>query len=289
MFGYVLVNKPELKIKDFEKYRSYYCGLCHALKDTAGLRGRLTLNYDMTFLIMILSDLYDEEESVEECRCIVHPFHKHCSRRSSVSEYCADMCVLLSYYKCLDDWNDEHKLKAKGFMTALKKKADKVSAKYPEKANVIAKKMNMLTIVESAENLPIDKVAKVFGEIMAEVFVYKDDMWKDDLYKVGFYLGKYIYLLDAYEDIEQDVKTGDYNPFKDYYKGEQFDEQVLHLLLMMIGECTDAFERLPLVENAEILRNILYSGVWVRYGKAKSSRLGKKDGKEEEKQTDGSL
>lgn len=124
---------------------------------------------------------------------------------------------------------------------------------------------------------------------MAEVFVYKDDMWKDDLYKVGFYLGKYIYLLDAYEDIEQDVKTGDYNPFKEYHKGEQFDEQVLHLLLMMIGECTDAFERLPLVENAEILRNILYSGVWVRYGKAKSSRIDKKDGKEEEKQTYGSI
>ena len=137
----------------------------------------------------------------------------------------------------------------------------------------------MLSIVESAENLPIDKVAKVFGEIMAEVFCYRDDMWKEDLYRVGFYLGKFIYLLDAYEDIELDIKTGDYNPFKELYRTsspEEFNDRVLNLLLLMIGECTDAFERLPLVENVEILRNILYSGVWVRYGKAKSERLGGK-------------
>ena len=127
------------------------------------------------------------------------------------------------------------------------------------------------------ENIPIDKVAKVFGEIMAEVFCYRDDMRKEDLYRVGFYLGKFIYLLDAYEDIELDIKTGDYNPFKELYRAsspEEFNDRVLNLLLLMIGECTDAFERLPLVENVEILRNILYSGVWVRYGKAKSARIG---------------
>ncbi len=278
MFGYVLVNKPELKIKDFEKYRSYYCGLCHALDDGHGLRGRLTLNYDMTFLIMILSDLYEEEETVEFSRCIVHPMSKHCSRRTAVTDYCADMCVLLAYYKCLDDWNDEKTPKARISKNILKGKAQKVAKKYPQKADSIAKKMNMLTIVESAKNLPMDKVAKVFGEIMAEVFIYKDDMWKDDLYKVGFYLGKYIYLLDAYEDIEKDIKTGDYNPFKEIYGNEGFDEQVLNLLLLMIGECTDAFERLPLVENIEILRNILYSGIWMRYGKTKSSRMDNKKG-----------
>lgn len=278
MFGYVLVNKPELKIKDYELYRSYYCGLCHALNDRHGLTGRLTLNYDMTFLVMILSDLYDVKEDVSTARCIVHPAQKHQLRLSEVTDYCADMCVLLAYYKCLDDWNDEHALKAKATMSALKTKAKKVAERYPEKADFIRKKMNMLSIVESAKDIPIDKVAKVFGEILGEVFVYKDDFWKDDLYKVGFYLGKYIYLLDAYEDIEKDLATGDYNPFAGIYGKEGFDDQVLNLLLLMIGECTDAFERLPLVENVEILRNILYSGVWVRFGKTKSKRI-EKEGK----------
>lgn len=277
MFGYVLVNKPELKIKEFDTYRSYYCGLCHALKDRHGLIGRMTLNYDMTFLVMILSDLYDLPEESTCSRCIVHPASKHYNRRSEVSDYCADMCVLLSYYKCLDDWNDEHKISAWFTKNLLKPKAKKVAARYPDKAAFIKKKMNMLTIVESAKNLPLDKVAKVFGEILAEVFVYQDDYWKEDLYKIGFFLGKYIYLLDAYEDVEKDIKSGDYNPFKEISNGENFDEQVLNLLMLMIGECTDAFERLPLVENVEILRNILYSGVWVRYGKTKTTRMEKKN------------
>ena len=352
MFGYVLVNKPELKIKEFEAYRSWYCGLCRTLNKRHGLAGRLTLNYDMTFLIMILADLYDEKHECACARCIVHPLDKHCSARTEATDYCADMCVLLAYYKCRDDWKDEHKLKAcfamtvlsrkakrvaerypekaafiekkmnmldivenaknlpidkvaKVFgeimaevfvyrddfwkeehklkacfaMTVLSRKAKRVAERYPEKAAFIEKKMNMLDIVENAKNLPIDKVAKVFGEIMAEVFVYRDDFWKEDLYKLGFYLGKFIYLLDAYEDVEKDMKTGDYNPFKEFYAKPGFDDQVLNLLLLMIGEATDAFERLPLVENTEILRNILYSGVWVRYGKTKADKIKKESEK----------
>ena len=279
MFGYVLVNKPELKIKEFEAYRSWYCGLCRTLNKRHGLAGRLTLNYDMTFLIMILADLYDEKHECACARCIVHPLDKHCSARTEATDYCADMCVLLAYYKCRDDWKDEHKLKACFAMTVLSRKAKRVAGRYPEKAAFIEKKMNMLDIVENAKNLPIDKVAKVFGEIMAEVFVYRDDFWKEDLYKLGFYLGKFIYLLDAYEDVEKDMKTGDYNPFKEFYAKPGFDDQVLNLLLLMIGEATDAFERLPLVENTEILRNILYSGVWVRYGKTKADKIKKESEK----------
>ena len=273
MFGYVLVNKPELKIKEFDAYRSWYCGLCRTLNKRHGLVGRLTLNYDMTFLIMILADLYDENHNCDCKRCLMHPGEKHCSVRTEATDYCADMCVLLSYYKCKDDWKDEHKLKSRIAMALLSRKAKRVAAQYPEKASFVEKKMNMLDIVENAKNLPIDKVAKVFGEIMAEIFVYREDFWKDDLYKLGFYLGKFIYMLDAYEDVEKDIKTGDYNPFKELYGKPGFDDQVLNLLLLMIGEATDAFERLPLVENTEILRNILYSGVWVRYGKTKAGKI----------------
>ena len=193
------------------------------------------------------------------------------------------MCVLLSYHKCADDWNDEKKLNRWILGRLLRRKARKVEKLYPDKAAFIEKKLNMLSIVEHAKNTPIDKVAKVFGEIMAEVFAYRDDFWKEDLYRIGFYLGKYIYLLDAYEDIELDIKSGDYNPFKELWRNENFEEQVLQLMMLMMGECTDAFERLPLVENVEILRNILYSGVWVRYGHVKSKRLDEGRKKEEEK------
>jgi len=225
MFGYVLVNKPELKIREFENYRSYYCGLCHQLKEEYGTFGRMMLNYDMTFLIMLLSDLYDAEDEVKCSRCVVHPSKKHCHRQNHVTEYCSDMCILLSYYKCADDWNDERKLSRWALSKILKRKCAKVKKKYPEKAEFIESRLNMLSIVESSKVTHIDRAARVFGEIMAEVFVYKDDMWKEDLYKIGFYLGKYIYLLDAYEDIEKDIKSGAYNPFKEIYHNDDFEKQ----------------------------------------------------------------
>jgi hypothetical protein len=206
------------------------------------------------------------------CRCVMHPVHKHCQKVNSAGDYCADMTVLLGYYKCMDDWNDERRVSRLLLAKLLKPKVKRVTAKYPETASLIEKKLNQLTIAESAKNTPIDRVAKIFGEIMGEIFAYQDDFWKDDLYKVGFYLGKFIYLLDAYEDIEKDLKSGDYNPYLEMYENDQFEEQALQLMLLMMGECTDAFERLPLVENAEIMRNILYSGVWVRYEKVREKR-----------------
>ena len=285
MFGYVLINKPELKIREFEKYRSYYCGLCHALNDEYGPLGRLTLNYDMTFLVMLLSDLYDEEDKTEYARCMLHPAHKHCSRRNEITDYCADMCILLTYYKCADDWNDEKKLSKKIWAQNLRRKCRRIAEKYPEKAELVKNKLLLLAETEKEEATHIDKTARIFGELMAEIFAYRDDEWKNDLYKVGFYLGKYVYLLDAYEDIEEDIKSGSYNPFKGIYANEDFEQQVLNLLLMMIGECTDDFERLPLVENVEILRNILYSGVWVRFGKTKAKNQ-KKNRKGKENQNE---
>ena len=291
MFGYVLVNKPELKIKEFDLYRSYYCGICHSLKKGYGFTGRMTLNYDMTFLAMLLSDLYDKEDCDFEARCIAHPAQKHKEKRNEFSDYCADMCIFLSYYKGEDDWKDEHTFRGWFLRTALRRKAMKVKAAYPEKTSKIEKQLDMLSILENTENTPIDKVARTFGDIMGEIFMYADDIWKDDMYKVGFYLGKFIYLLDAYEDVEKDIAKGSFNPFKEMYENaaaknapEEFDEQVLNLLMLMIGENTDAFERLPLIENAEIMRNILYSGVWVRYTNCREARL-----KERNKQDNGSL
>ena len=291
MFGYVLVNKPELKIKEFDLYRSYYCGICHALKESYGFTGRMTLNYDMTFLALLLSDLYDKEDCDYEARCLAHPYQKHPEKRNEFSSYCADMCIFLSYFKGLDDWKDEHTFRGWLLKTSLKRKAAKVRTRYPEKTAQIEKQLDMLSIIEASGNAPVESAAKAFGDIMGTIFVYEDDIWKDDMYRVGFYLGKYIYLLDAYEDVEKDIAKGSYNPLREMYETqkaegnmEAFDDQVLELLMLMIGECTDAFERLPLIENAEIMRNILYSGVWVRYSTTKEARH-----KERNKTENGSL
>ena len=110
MYGYVVVNKPELKIKEYDVYRSYYCGLCDELKERYGVNGQLCISYDMTFLLLLLTGLYEPETRKYETRCIAHPLHRHPVSRNDISGYVADMNVLMTYYKCIDDWNDEKKV-----------------------------------------------------------------------------------------------------------------------------------------------------------------------------------
>ena len=109
MFGYVVMNKPEIKFKDFDMYRSFYCGLCRELKERYGLSGQITLTYDMTFVILLLSGLYEPPTKKGSTRCIVHPVRRQPVRKNAITEYAADMNIFLTYYKCKDDWNDEKK------------------------------------------------------------------------------------------------------------------------------------------------------------------------------------
>ena len=110
MFGYIIPNYDELKVKEFKHYHEFYCGLCQSLKKYAGLRGQISLTYDMTFLGLLLSSLYEDEPAdMSECRCVAHPKKKHRYVISEYIDYAADMNVLMTYYKCMDDWNDEKK------------------------------------------------------------------------------------------------------------------------------------------------------------------------------------
>ena len=103
MFGYVVINKPELKIKDFDKYQEYYCGLCQSLKQNHGRRGQLTLNYDLNFVGILLSSLYEPEEKQYWVRCPMHPFHKKSVRTNQYMDYVSDMNIILTYFKLEDD------------------------------------------------------------------------------------------------------------------------------------------------------------------------------------------
>lgn len=272
MFGYVLVDKPELKIREFDVYKSWYCGLCRTLKERSGFLGQMTLTYDMTFLILILHGLYEPKERCGECRCIAHPTQKHCTRVDEFSEYAADMNLLLMYYKCLDDWNDNKKVTRLGYAKALKGKCRKIEQRYPEKAQAIAASLANLSQLEAENCKDLDRVSGCFGRLMGDIMSCKKDLWEKDLRELGFYLGKYIYLLDAYEDLEKDKEAGSFNPLIDLSETESFEEQIFAILEMMMAEAALRFERLPILENEQILRNILYSGVWSRYDITKEKR-----------------
>ncbi len=272
MFGYVTINKAEMKFKEFDIYHSYYCGLCTVLKEQYGKRGQITLSYDMTFVLMLLSSLYEPETEQTYVKCIAHPLEKHPVRRNEITQYVADMNILLSFYKCEDDWKDEHKVSRLCYAKLLRKAFRNIKKKYPHKTEKIAGLLRELSRREQENTRDIDKMAGLFGEIMAEIFLYKEDEWHDNLYNLGYYLGKFIYLIDAYEDIEKDIKKKNYNPLRHLYERAEFEDETETILTMMMAECSRNFEQLPIVENVEILRNILYSGVWCRYGVIKVKR-----------------
>ena len=274
MFGYVVVNEQDLKIREFNLYRSYYCGICMDLKEHCGQRSRMTLSYDTTFLALLLTGLYEPEENERAIRCVVHPFEKHKTRQNECTRYAADMGIILSYYSCLDDWNDEKDVKKKVMAAALKKSSDAASARHPEKAALISQKLGELRELENSSKGPdsdlspavlLDRAGGIFGDLMAEILDYRHDIWSAALRRTGFYLGKFIYILDAYDDLGKDEKHGSFNPLLPIRDRPDLARYIRGLLTMTISECTAAFETLPIVENIDILRNILYSGIWCKF------------------------
>ncbi|MGM9535619.1 MAG: DUF5685 family protein [Intestinibacter sp.] len=272
MFGYVLINKDELRFREFDVYRSYYCGMCQVLKKRSGNLAQATLNYDMTFLQLLLTSLYEPETKLEVFRCKLHPFKKTIKRTNEITDYIADINLFLAYLKCVDDWKDEKKISSKLYSFLIGRKINKIRKLYPEKTDKLENILKASREYEAKEEYDIDKIAAYSGELMAQIFLYKEDEWREPLYKMGFFLGKYIYLIDAYEDIEKDVKKGNYNPFTEIYKNENFDDFVQKILTMMISECAREFENLPIIEDVDILRNILYSGVWSKYKAVRNKR-----------------
>ena len=260
MFGYIIVNKGDMKFKEFEIYHSYYCGLCQTLKERHGRAGQLSLTYDMTFLVMLLGSLYEPETKEGAVKCAAHP------------EYGADMNVLFAYYKCKDDWEDEKKVTRLAYGRLLKRASRRVCVKYGDKARRIAGFMREFSTEEKRQNQDIDHMAGIFGNIMGEVLAVREDEWQENLKIMGSYLGKFIYLLDAYEDVGEDIKGKRYNPLLKKYHDPDFEEEIRTLLTMMMAGCCREFEKLPIIENSEILRNILYSGIWYRYEMVRQKR-----------------
>lgn len=277
MFGYITVNQPELKFREYDWYHSFYCGLCRQLQETYGFRGQMTLTYDMTFLILLLTGLYEPETRLEERRCHIHPLRKHLSRANEFTEYAADMNLLLAYYQCLDDWKDDRNIRKKLMSAALSGGCVKVRNKYPEKAALVEECLNRIGECEKENSEDVDRASGEFGRLTAEIFACRRDEWERELRNMGFFLGKFIYLMDAFEDLEKDEKSGSYNPFLLQLKKGKTKAYCEEILNMMMAECCRSFERLPILEGAEVLRNILYSGVWARYGIAESRRKAREE------------
>lgn len=265
MFGYIVVNKDELKVKEFNEYSAYYCGLCQSLKQVFGRRGQLSLNYDMTFLALLLTALYEPEETSGRIKCVAHPMNYHQVIQNMYTEYAAAMNLLLSYYKSLDDWRDDRRIRGACYAGMVKGFVKKLEREYPRQSDIMKQNLSLLGEGEQRGEKNIDTMAGLFGEIMQEIFVCREDEWTEEMKRLGFYLGKFIYILDAFDDLEEDLKKHRYNPFTEIYEASFFEGWIQQLLVVCAQNMAQVMEILPIIRHESILKNIVYSGIWTKY------------------------
>ena len=266
MFGYVRINKMDLTFREYEHYKAYYCGLCKYLKRNHTELSRMTINYDITFLMVLLSSIYQPSAQVFHEKCIVDPVKKKKHIINEITEYAASMNILLAYYKLEDDVNDEGDIKSRLVRRAYRKSFKTAYDKYPQKADFIKACLGELRSLEEDQSTSIDQTSNCFARLLEEIFDYKDDEYRDRLRKVGFNIGKYIYIMDAYEDLDEDIEKGRYNPFTDYKDDrEALKLRVDKLFGMTLSRLEEAILDLDIKVNKSIIDNIIYSGVYLRY------------------------
>ena len=265
MFGYVNINEKELGKADRSRFLAVYCGVCEELKAICGAKGRLTLSYDSAFLALLLNSLYEPEETKTRIFCGVHPMVKHDCHRSEMTAYAADVNIILSYYSCLDDWQDEgSKLKKVG-AGMLKTAFEQCAGRRKDKALVIEKELKRLSDLEKALSGDVDNLAGCFGHLLGEIFAYRDDNWAGALRKAGDSLGRFIYIMDAWEDAAKDLRNGSFNALSALQGDSEYENKVFAMLKCEMALCAGAIETLPLVQDIDLIRNVIYSGVWRKY------------------------
>lgn len=264
MFGYVSANYGELTQQQRDRYGAVYCGVCRRIREQSSGIARLGLSYDMAFLALLLMSLYEPEERTGANGCMLHPIKRRPWIDNDYIRYCADMNVALAYYNCMDDWKDEGKLSARVLAAAFGSHCPDITRRWPRQCAAIAEYTEAISQSEKENCANPDVPAGLFGQLMAELLVYEEDLWAEPLRKMGNALGRFIYLMDAAEDYKRDEKEGKYNPFRAMGMDEDPEKWEEYLVLTM-GRCTGNYEKLPLVQDKALLDNILYSGVWVKY------------------------
>lgn len=280
MFGYVTPCVAELKIKDYEKFKAYYCGLCKSIKKNYGNLPRLTLNYDMTFLCILLDALKGGSNEISRLHCIVHPIRKKSVIISNPCiEHAAFCNVVLSYYKLLDNVNDDKSFCSSFLSSMLKIYMKKASNKNSISEEIIKTKLNELGVLENNNiSLTLDEYSHPFAELTAYIIAsfYHDDEFYDTLYNLGYNLGKWIYIIDAFDDLEKDMKKKKFNAINKALNKNNLSYEVLFndlkqridfVLTSCANACLQNLNKLTLKKNQELLYNILQYGLMQRIEK----------------------
>ena len=267
MFGYVTPFKPDLKMREYEAYKSVYCGLCREMGKRFGPFARLTLSYDFAFLAMFELAVKNKMPEFENCRCAVNPLKKKtCAKSCDELDFSSSVAMIMLYYKVLDNIHDSSWFKKlfwlflKPFAKSAHKKAAK---KYPKLEEDIASAMNRQYDVEKASDICVDESADPTATALAAVCGYIDETRRGDLERFGYLLGRWVYLIDALDDLEKDIKTKNYNPF---LRGcgkspEEMKEYTKGSINATAAELQLSLEKLDIKVFRPIIYNVIYIGL----------------------------
>ncbi|MCH5210566.1 MAG: hypothetical protein J1F01_06330 [Oscillospiraceae bacterium] len=269
MFGYVTICKEKLSEEGFNTFRAYYCGLCKAIGKRCSHSARMGLSYDITFLAIILSAVYKSDDEIKRKRCFLHPWRKNsCVTNCAALDYAADAGVMLSYLKLVDDWYDDRSIKSLLAMPLFYFGMRKAKRRFPDIYNGIQTCLEKLSKLEKNGCRNIDETADCFAKILEILFTpefIEDPSQRRILAWLGYNIGRWIYVMDAYNDIEKDIKHNNYNTFLKEYEGQNAIElkkalkEKLHVsMTFTLENAASAYELLDAVKNREVLDNIIY-------------------------------
>ena len=282
MFGYVTIYRKGLSDAELDRYQAYYCGLCRVLGRRYGRTGQLALSYDMTFTALLLSALYEPDTRFESGRCAPHPLKPRPRAENPFLEYAADMTVALAYYNFLDDWQDDHRRASYRRAQELATYLPELQGRWPRQMETMQRQLQALNELESSGSHDLDALCNAFGGLLGEVFACRDDLWAEPLRGMGRGLGGFIYLMDAYDDLDRDRRKGRYNALQelaDTLPPADYEERCHELLTQQMGLCAQQFELLPILHDTpegKILYNTIYSGVWSKYAPIRKHREGRR-------------
>lgn len=267
MFGYVTPLEGELKVKEQSFYKSVYCGLCRAMGKRVCASSRMTLSYDMVFLVLLRFLAAEEKITFRKTRCATSLHKKRVIvERNDSLDYCAAAGSLLAYHNLADDVADKRgvrRLVAKLLCASARKMRRK--AALPTLDAEIEEKLKALSALEASGEATVDGAASLFGELLLAVFAYGLDGDKAlILSQIGYHVGKWIYILDAADDFEKDRKRGEFNPLSHLDK-----ESLRCSLTLELSEAASAFALLTAYDEGikHLIENILYLGMPARVEK----------------------
>ncbi len=262
MFGYINIYKDELKVKHYNSFRSYYCGLCKALGKRYNQLVRLGLNYDFTFLAILVDSIYDGTTKTQNLGCIKSIAKKQTVVDNNAVDFCSDMSIILTYYKLLDDICDDKSIKAAIAIVPYFFATKKLKGKYSDLITSVKDNLKQLSQIEKQQCAEIDKAAHPFANIMADMFENANAA----LRTIGYNLGRFVYFADALDDMDSDLKSGNYNVLNVVYSyngvaDQNIKECIKQSLYLTLGAVAAEYEKLPKFKNKDVLDNIIYIGI----------------------------